>query len=205
MISFSFYRRVYKFISRQLFRILFSSKFKYFGNGVSIVSPEDIQGEEYIELKDNVIINSMPWLLALKIDDNKPILTINEGVNIGRFAHIVSVRNVLIEKNVLIADKVYISDNIHEYENIDIPIKEQAVKFKGEVIIGENSWIGENVSIIGVSIGKHCIIGSNAVVTKNIPDYSVVVGIPARVIKRYDFQTNKWKKTDAKGEFLSEV
>ena len=109
---------------------------------------------------------------------------------------------VIIEKNVLIADKVYISDNIHQYEEITIPIKQQQIKFKSEVVIGENSWIGENVSIIGAKIGKHCIVGSNSVVTKDIMDYSIVVGIPAIYIKRYDISIKQWKKTNKYGEFI---
>ena len=49
--------------------------------------------------------------------------------------------------------------------------------------------------IIGASVGRHCVIGANAVVTKDIPDYSVAVGSPARVIKSYDFTTGKWVKS----------
>lgn len=192
MIKFGFCKRIYNFIMRNLFKVLFANKFKYFGNGISLVSPDDIQGEEYIEIHDNVSINTMIWLLALKQDDCIPKLIIKEGVNIGRFAHIVSLRNVILEKNVLIADKVYISDNIHEYKDILIPIKNQVIKFKSDVVIGENSWIGENVSIIGVKIGKHCIIGANSVVTKDIPDYCVAVGSPALIIKKYNIQESKW-------------
>ena len=59
-------------------------------------------------------------------------------------------------------------------------------------MIGDDSWIGENVCIIGASIGRHCVIGANAVVTKEIPDYCVAVGNPARVIKRYDFEQKDW-------------
>lgn len=63
------------------------------------------------------------------------------------------------------------------------------------MVIRRDTWIGTNVSIIGnVNIGKHCVIGANSVVTHNIPDYSVAVGCPARVIKRYDFNQNKWVK-----------
>lgn len=60
--------------------------------------------------------------------------------------------------------------------------------------IGEGSWLGENVCVIGASVGKHCTIGANAVVTKDIPDYSVAVGIPAKVIKQYNFKTQRWER-----------
>lgn len=60
------------------------------------------------------------------------------------------------------------------------------------MVIGEGSWIGENVCVIGASVGRHCVIGANAVVTKDIPDYSVAVGAPARVIKKYNFNRGAW-------------
>ena len=63
-----------------------------------------------------------------------------------------------------------------------------------EVTIGEDSWIGENVCICGASIGKHCVIGANSVVTKDIPDYCVAAGIPAKVIKKYNFEKNSWDR-----------
>ena len=202
---FSYWNRIKKFINKSTFRIIFGSSFKYFGNKVSVIYPDIINGEKYIYLMDNVIIEKGAWLLAFKQDDIEPELIVSENVNIGRYSHIVALKKVVIENNILIADKVYISDNIHSYEDITEPIKNQPIKFKGEVVIGENSWIGENVSIIGACIGKHCVVGSNSVVTKDIMDFSVVAGVPARYIKRYDEETKKWKKTNNKGEFLDEI
>lgn len=80
---------------------------------------------------------------------------------------------------------VYITDCDHEYRNIDVPVIEQGIVQKGQAVsIGDGSYIGINTVIVGnVKIGKHCVIGANSVVTKDVPDYSVAVGIPARVIK----------------------
>lgn len=62
-----------------------------------------------------------------------------------------------------------------------------------KVVIGDNVWIGDNSVILpGVEIGKGSIIGANSVVTKSIPDYSIAVGIPARLVKKYDFQMERW-------------
>ena len=63
--------------------------------------------------------------------------------------------------------------------------------------------MGENVCIIGASVGKHCVIGANSVVTKDIPDYSIAVGTPAKIIKRYDFNKERWCKTDYAGNFIN--
>lgn len=192
MMKYSLYNRAKRYVKRELFRLLFAKKFGHFGQKVSIIDPDIIEGEEYIYLGNHASLNSKTWLLALKCGDIYPQLIIEDGATIGRFSHIVAVQKVLIGKNVLIADKVYISDNIHGYESIEKPIMHQPILFKGEVVIGENSWIGENVSIVGAKVGKHCVIGANAVVTKDIPDYCVAVGSPARIIKRYDFKTQSW-------------
>lgn len=102
----------------------------------------------------------------------------------------------------LTADRVYISDNLHGYINPFVPIIDQPIKQVSTVKIGEGSWLGVGVAVIGANIGKHCVIGSNAVVTKDIPDYSVAVGVPAKVIKRYNFATEKWERTYPDGSFI---
>ena len=192
--KFSLYNRVKRYVKRHFFALLFGSSFKNFGQGVSIVDADIIEGEEFISLEDNVSFNSKVWLLALKQEDIEPCIVVQEGATIGRFAHIVAIKYVNIGKNVLIADKVYVSDNIHSFEDVTQPIIEQEILFKGSVSIGENSWIGENVSILGAKIGKHSVIGANSLVNSDIPDYSIAVGSPAKVIKKYDFQAKKWKK-----------
>lgn len=57
----------------------------------------------------------------------------------------------------------------------------------------------------GTILGKQCIVGSNAVVRGHFPDYCVIVGVPARIVKRYDDKSGVWKKTNNKGEFLDEI
>ena len=181
-------RKIATLLSSFIFRV----SFKNFGTKSSIFKPDILQGVKYIEVGDRVVIQPGLWALALKIDNNEPILNIGNNVYIGRFLHIVSVRRVVIEKDVLIADKVYISDNLHEYKDIHIPVSQQPVVFKGDVVIKEGGWIGENVSIIGACIGRNSVVAANSVVTKDIPDYSVCAGVPAKVIKKYCFERNEW-------------
>ena len=151
-----------------------------------------VQGKKFISIGRNSVIQRGGWLLALKIDNENPILSIGDNCAIGDFCHIAAVRKVVFEDDVLLANNIYISDNLHSYEDITIPIKDQAVKFKKEVVLRSGCWIGENVSIIGASIGKNSIIGANSVVTSDIDDYCIAVGSPARVIKKYDMVTKKW-------------
>ena len=153
-----------------------------------------MNGAKYIRIGKKVHINEQAWLLSQQIDEYDPKIEIGDYTYIGRNAHIVSVRDVKIGSSVLIADKVYISDNLHDYQDIEVPIKSQAVVFKKSVCIGDHSWLGENVCVIGASVGKHSIVGANSVVTSDIPDYSIAVGAPAKVIKQYNHQTNQWER-----------
>jgi len=135
-----------------------------------------------------------------KENSNKKVIHIGKNVQINDYVHITGMNKVVIGDNVLMASKIYISDSSHGfYEGGDndsnpdqIPIDR---KYKvGEVIIGDNVWLGEFVSVLpDVIIGKGSIIGANSVVTKNIPAYSIAVGSPARVIRKYNFSTQRWE------------
>ena len=185
------YFKRFKFLLYFIFNV-FMYKFLYLR--AFIYFSVRVQGSEYISVGRGTIVQRQGWLLALKIDHNNPELSIGKNCAIGDFCHITAVRKVIIEDDVLIANKVYISDNSHAYENVSVPIINQSILFKKEVIIGSGSWIGENVAIIGASIGKNAVVAANSVVTKDVPDYSIAAGIPARIIKKYDPETDTWKK-----------
>ncbi len=183
-------------IQKAFFLIFYKSSFNKFGKNSTICYPFRINGAKFISISNKVHVNEGSWILALKINGQNPIINIGEGSYIGRFTHIVGVSNVEICANVLISDKVYISDNSHAYSDISIPIKEQVILAKAPVIIGENTWLGENVCVIGASVGKHCVVGANSVVLSDIPDYSIAVGSPAKVIKRFNHVTSSWEKVN---------
>jgi acetyltransferase-like isoleucine patch superfamily enzyme len=183
-----------KFLKRVFFYINNYSKFKYLNFNSYIDSPLKIEGKENIFINKNVIVKYKSWLAALPYSNSGCILEIGSGSVIGNFNHIYATNSIVIGKNVLTADKVYISDNQHVYEDINIPIINQPIKQLRTVHIGDGSWLGENVCVIGASIGKNCVIGANSVVTKDISDYSVAVGSPARVIKKYNFKLAIWEK-----------
>lgn len=185
----------YIVVKALLYSILHRYSFKHVGQKVLIFSPLKIVGKGNISIEDNVHIYYKTWLMALPVTGEKECkLEIGSGSTIGNFNHIIASHRIIIGENVLTADKVYISDNIHNYDDINTPIKEQQIVQKKDVYIGDGSWLGENVCVIGATIGKHCVIGANSVVTKDIPDYSVAVGSPARVIKRYDLEKKEWTK-----------
>ncbi len=127
--------------------------------------------------------------------------TVNNGVGlvkIGNNSRIglgnVIIGPVTIGNNVILAQNVVLSGLNHEYEDVTVPISKQPVSV-ADIIIEDECWIGANVVITaGVTIGKHSIIAGGAVVTKDIPPYSVVVGNPARVIKQYNYGSKKWER-----------
>lgn len=177
-----------------LFYLFHFKTFRKLGRGSYMMEKIRLDGAQYIEIGRKVTVQKYSWFFAAKIDDVEPQIIIGDGCALGNFNHIAAVHSVEFGKNVLTADRVYISDNLHVYEDIRTPIMHQGVTFKAAVIIGDGSWIGENVAIIGCKIGKNCVIGANSVVTKDIPDYSVAAGSPAKVIKQFNFESNRWEK-----------
>lgn len=119
---------------------------------------------------------------------------IGQGSEIGERCRISIANSLYIGEKVLLSPNVYITDCDHEYRNIDIPVIDQGIIQKEQkVFIGEGSYIGINAVIVGnVKIGRHCVIGANSVITKDVPDYCVAVGSPAKVIKRYS--ENGWRR-----------
>lgn len=127
--------------------------------------------------------------------------TINNGVGdviIGN-GTLIGMGNVIIGpitigSNVILAQNIVASGLNHEYKNIDIPICRQNVT-TSQIIIEDECWIAANAVITaGVTIGKHSVVAAGAVVTKNIPPFSVAAGNPARVIKQYDPVVKEWVK-----------
>lgn len=90
----------------------------------------------------------------------------------------------IVGNNVMMGPDCVIYSRNHEFSNLDIPMREQGYKEEKTVVIGDDVWIGGRVIILpGVHIGNHCIIGAGSVVTKDIPDWAIAAGNPAKVIK----------------------
>lgn len=130
-------------------------------------------------------------------------LVFGHNVQLNDYVHIVAMDSVTIGNNVLMASHVFISDNSHgSYKGDDNDTNPNIPPIQREyatapVSIGDNTWIGEGVMIMpGVTIGKGCVIGAHSVVSKSIPDFTVAVGSPAKVIKIFDFTENRWKKVE---------
>lgn len=127
-------------------------------------------------------------------------IKIGKNFKIGDYVHIAAGEKVTIGDNCLFASKIYISDISHgDYSDLETasnpntPPDDRHLITK-PVSIGNNVWLGDNVCVLpGVSIGNGCVIGANAVVNRDIPDNCIAVGVPAKVIKKYEKDTNTWR------------
>lgn len=110
-------------------------------------------------------------------------LRVGDKCIFGRRATINCYLDVEIGNAVLVADDVYVSDFDHRVDDITRPIKDQGI-VKARVGVGDDVWLGVKATVTrGVRIGRGAVVGANAVVTRDIPDYGVAVGAPARVIR----------------------
>lgn len=165
-------------------------KFSSVGRGALIRHPRKIIGGRHITLGSG--FDAFPGLRIEAFDRHldkqfSPRITIGDRVSINYDCHIGCVNEITIGNDVLLASRVYISDHSHgspDYHDIDVPPSARKVFSKGPVIIEDGAWIGEGACILpGVRVGRHAIVGANAVVSRDVPPYTIVGGVPARVIK----------------------
>lgn len=158
-----------------------------------IISPRCIKLGRNVHIGFNARIEGISQYNNMKY---KPLITICDNVSIEQNLHLTCANRILIGRNTAIAANVTITDIHHPYTDISVSVERQDLDVK-ETIIGEDCKIYNNVVILpGVHIGKHVTIGANSVVTTDISDFSVAVGTPARIVKRYDFNTSTWVKVE---------
>lgn len=153
-------------------------------------------GIDYINIGINTTILYGTRIQAVsrwKNREYKPNIIIGKNVNIEQGVHITCANKVIIEDNVSLLPYCMVTDIKHDYGNIRIAPNKQGITVK-KTIIKEQSSIGFGACIMpGVVVGKHSIVGANSVVISDVPDYCVVAGIPAKIIKKYNFDKNEWE------------
>lgn len=188
--------------SFRLARSLFYTKI-FFPRAKIIRLPFDIRNRKNIEIGKNFITGYGCRIEAHPVIATKEkILKIGDNVQINDYVHIACSDTIRIGNHVLIASKVFITDLNHgNYSNDELshdhpesnPCERKLIA--RPVHIEDKVWIGESVSILpGVRIGRGSVIGSLSLVNKDIPPYSIAAGIPAKVIKKYNFNTAKWER-----------
>jgi acetyltransferase-like isoleucine patch superfamily enzyme len=151
--------------------------------------PTTIFNEQYISIGEDTLIGPGVALSAGMVPGQEcitnPVVSIGDRCLIGKGSGIVGHFSITIGNDVWTGHHVYITDQNHGYEDVSVPISRQSQPERA-VIIGDGSWLGHGSIILpGVTIGEHVVIGANSVVTKNIPPFSVAVGSPARVIRKF--------------------
>lgn len=191
-------RHFYTNIRQSLVNLRF--RLKVMQNGGWAGRPLNLQGAHHVVIGRNVRIKS-----GCRIDCYEqfsggvfsPELVIEDGVNI-QYGFTALVTDLLfIGKNSILASNVsLITENHGMNPESDIPYHAQSLT-TGPIRIGEGCWLGQNVCVLpNVTIGRKCIIAANAVVTSDVPDYSIAAGCPAQIIKQYNFQSHKWERVN---------
>ena len=164
-----------------------------------------IRGISHIQIGKNFYAGNNLWLEAITCygDQNfDPLIKIYDNVSLSTYVHIACTHRVEIGHDVLVGSNVLITDHNHGYydffhparhESPHIPPTERMLTEDGYVTIGDKVWIGNMVSILpNTKIGNGSVIGCNSVVKGEISPYSIAVGNPAKVIKKYDFDKKMW-------------
>lgn len=181
----------WKNFKNNLYSYWISNSIKNCGIGFHIQSPVNIKGSKYMSIGSNFFSGDR---LRLECWDEfagvkfSPELRIGDNVAMNFNVHIGCIFKVTIGNNVLFGSNILITDHQHGFiDQRDIPLSPVKRKLwsSGSVKVEDDVWIGENVCIMpNVTIGRGCIIGANSVVTKSFPQYCVIGGIPAKIIKK---------------------
>lgn len=167
-----------------------SNSFKHVGKGTRFNRTIYTKGGKCIEIGCNCIFHRGTIIDAwekFREKSYQPSITIGNDCSFGAYTHVSASNRVSIGNNVLTGAFVIISDNNHgrfDMDDVAIPPLERNLHTKGEVIIEDDVWLGDKVAILsGVHIGKGAIVAANAVVTHDVPPYTLSAGVPAKIIK----------------------
>jgi len=179
----------YSWLYRQLLR--------HVGKGAYISPFIESKNINCVSLGSHSSICRNTRLIAIKrygTQSFNPHINIGNNVLVGVGCTLSCVNSIDIGHDVTIGDHVYIADSHHDYSNPKLGIIQQPL-LPGKISIGEGAWVGYGAFIAGdISLGEHSIVGANSVVTRSVPAFTVVVGAPAKPIKRYCHESNQWIK-----------
>lgn len=167
-------------------------------SGLHVDNKFVVKGRQYIKCGKDIYIGENSKLLCWdshrgqKFDKSLEII-LGDNLHITKNFVLQCANRIEIGNNVLIASDVFMTDYNHGMNPLVESYLHNPLDISKGIIIKDGAWIGNNVIILGgVEIGEKAIVGAGSVVTHSIPDYSIAVGNPARVIKKYDFDINEW-------------
>ena len=169
----------------KLFSLLASGGFHSFGSHSVIQLPVRLKNPSRIAIGSNVFVGAGAWIQALEAGD-EPVIEIGDGASIAGHCVISAAASIRLGTHVSFARGVYVADHTHEYADISRPMLSQGITDIAPVEIGDGAWLGENAMVLpGVRIGRRAVVSANSVVTRDVPDYSVAAGAPARIVRRF--------------------
>jgi acetyltransferase-like isoleucine patch superfamily enzyme len=166
-------------------------RFGSFGGGsVICFPPTAIVNERYIHIGRGTLIGPGITLSAGMVPGQRclsdRVVGIGDRCLLGKGSSVVGHLSIEIGDDVWTGPHVYITDQNHGYEDLDLPIARQTMPER-PVVIGDGSWLGHGTMVLpGARIGRHVAVGAGSVVTGELPDRCVAVGVPARVVRRYE-------------------
>ena len=183
-----------------LYTKILARKFAHFGKNSFVGPILNSTNEEFISIGDEVGIGTFCRITVATEyagvkckSDNLIRLKIGNRVSIGHNTFISVNNSVEIGDDVLMSCYVFITDHDHGFYDIEQDILKQPLTEGGHTKIGSHVFLGVKSSVLkNVTIGEHSVVGANSVVTRDVPPYSIVAGNPARVVKQYNFEKEKW-------------
>ena len=173
----------------RVFSSLIRGAFASFGKRTVVQLPVRLSGESRVALGADVFVGAGSWVQAIADESNEsttPAIVIGDGTSISGMCVLSAVRSIRIGRKVLMARNVYIADHGHAFGDPTAAILDQGVRDVRPVEVGDGAWLGQNVFVgPGVSIGRGAVVGANSVVLEDVPEYSIAVGAPARVIRSF--------------------
>ncbi|MDP1740195.1 DapH/DapD/GlmU-related protein [Polaromonas sp.] len=179
---------------------LYRMLFQRMGVGTFVSPFIQSVGLDRVSLGDRSRISRNTRLLALKAYGSQvfdPQIDIGDNVSIGFGCTLSCINRIEISHDVTIGDNVYIADSHHDYRDTNLGILQQPL-LPGKVSIGRGAWVGYGAFVAGnVSLGDHSVVGANSVVTRSVPAYTVVAGVPAKPVRRFSHELGQWIRIDA--------
>lgn len=189
-----------KLLLKKIYLSIFcqNSRFKFIGKNTTIKCPKNISNPQCISIGNNTTIYKNTTLYPIISHaglHHSPLIEIGDNVHIGTGVIIAPVEKIYIGDGCVVSDNVFMCDTEHGFDpNAGLIIKQPYIKSK-PIIIEHDTFIGRNVFVApGVELGNNCVVGANSVVTKSFPSYSMIGGVPAKLIKTYSFEKNDWIK-----------